>query len=505
MKSRIPIVRYLLYFIVLPLFLVACNDPIHYPNPTVEAAPDVGTPFVAGTFFPLSDFGYEQKEFFFSGEAHSYINVLPLTSNGEWMVEPNETASYKTRMLVYRPIDPAKFNGTVIVEWLNVTAGLDTAADWVMLHNEILRRGYAWVGISAQYVGVEGGDTALPTPLGRSLPLKSISPARYGSLSHPGDSFSYDIFAQAAQAIRHPLDVAPLGELQVQHMIAMGQSQSATRLMTFVNAFGTRTDLFDGYFIHSRLGNLPDFGGASAPLSQSPQELITTPSVVKVRDDLRVPVMNVQTETDRYVLGAYSSRQPDSHMFRMWEVAGASHADLYQTTVGQSDEGSVDSAKVVVTNSPGFPLQDCPDPVNTAPQHHFVAEAALHALNEWIVDGILPPSAPRLKTNAAGDGYQYDAYGNVLGGVRSPYVDAPIALMSGENSSVQNGSDICFLFGKTEMLDAATLQSLYPDHAAYVVAVTDAARDAVAKGFLMQEDADLIIKAAQAADIPPSS
>ena len=36
------------------------------------------------------------------------------------------TADYTTRMLVRRPADPKKFNGTVIVEWNNVTAQHDS-------------------------------------------------------------------------------------------------------------------------------------------------------------------------------------------------------------------------------------------------------------------------------------------------------------------------------------------------------------------------------------------
>src|SRR3546814_1124854 len=146
-------------------------------------------------------------------------------------------------------------------------------------------------------MGVDGGVPPAP-PLPIAIPLKLINPPRYASLVHPGDSFSYDIYAQAAQAVRHPQDVAPLGELQVRRVIAAGESQSATRLMTFINAFGTRTDLFDGYFVHSRLGFIPDFGGASAPLSQDPQQDITTPDVVRFRTDLDRPVMDLQTETD---------------------------------------------------------------------------------------------------------------------------------------------------------------------------------------------------------------
>ena len=75
-----------------------------------------------------------------------------------------------------------------MVEWLNVSGGTDDAPEWTLSHNELIREGFAWVGVSAQQVGVDAA--------------KSTDPAEYSSLSHPGDSFSYDIFAQAGQAIR---------------------------------------------------------------------------------------------------------------------------------------------------------------------------------------------------------------------------------------------------------------------------------------------------------------
>src|SRR3546814_15423361 len=102
-------------------------------------------------------------------------------------------------MLVYRPTDPARFNGTVILEWLNVSGGVDAATDWVVLHNELIRGGYAWVGISAQKMGVDGGvPPASPLPI--AIPLKIINPLRYARLVHPGDSFPSEIYAQVVQA-----------------------------------------------------------------------------------------------------------------------------------------------------------------------------------------------------------------------------------------------------------------------------------------------------------------
>jgi hypothetical protein len=492
-----------LWLILLPL-LISCEwQPIEfpsvvYPDPHVERPPATGFRFFVGDFYGFNHTGYQTKEFFFTGEAFSFVNSAPLQSDGQWQVIQAERANYRTRMVVFRPIDPADFNGTVLVEWLNVSGGSDAPADWVTLNREIVRRGYAWVGVSAQRLGVEGGKSPLPTPLG-TLPLKLIEPGRYCSLSHPGDSFSYDIFSQAARAVRYPVDLSPLGDdLPIQRLIAVGESQSAYRLITYLNAFGKSADLFDGYYIHSRVCNLSGFPGGSAPLSEAPLQEILTPSVLMVREDLGKPVMNLQTETDLFVLGAYANRQADNDNLRVWEVAGTSHADV-------NISGLIRTwlpGELYITRKPILFYPACPEPVNSAPQHHFVAKAALAALNRWIVDGIAPPSAPRLAVNDTGNGFEYDAFGNVLGGVRSPYVDVPIARLSGENSSVRNDCELCFIHGETELFDDATLQLLYPDHAAYVTAVTDAAQDAVANGFLLPEDAQIIIDVAQASSIP---
>src|SRR3546814_15819016 len=65
-----------------------------------------------------------------------------------------------------------------------------------------------------------------------------------------------------------------------------------------------------------------------------------------------------------------------------------------------------------------------------------------------LVDGTAPRSAPRIQINAAGDGIARDAHGNALGGIRTPYVDVPTAVLSGENASTQGDGGICFLVGR---------------------------------------------------------
>ena len=92
-----------------------------------------------------------------------------MTSDGLWTVAPgtdppSDPAPYKTRDVVYRPIDPKKFNGTVIVEWLNVSGQVDANPDWTKTHNELIRDGFAWVGVSAQAVGLNQLKCPATTP-----------------------------------------------------------------------------------------------------------------------------------------------------------------------------------------------------------------------------------------------------------------------------------------------------------------------------------------------------
>jgi hypothetical protein len=57
-------------------------------------------------------------------------------------------------MVVRRPADPKMFNGTVLVEWYNVTNGFDAENVWFFDWEHILGEGYIWVGVSAQQVGI---------------------------------------------------------------------------------------------------------------------------------------------------------------------------------------------------------------------------------------------------------------------------------------------------------------------------------------------------------------
>lgn len=459
-------------------------------DPLVEGPITTGSgPFVADAIgVSLSDQGYEEVEFFISGTAKSFTNVGELGSDGLWEVEDGETAQYKTRALVYRPKSASRFSGTVIVEWLNVSGGLDAAPDWISMHTEIFREGHVWVGVSAQIDGIEGRSNGIG-----NLYLKAVDPERYGPLVHPGDSFSYEMFAQVAQALRRPTDVAPLQELVPERMMAVGESQSAGRLVTYVNALGPLYGLFEGYIIHSR-------GGGSRPLSQSPQAQIDTPDVVNVRDDLNQPVLMYQTESDLILLNSAPSNQPDSRMFRLWEVAGTAHADVYTLRTGHLDQGDDPSVAAVVETTEGAPLDGlivCEKPINSGPAH-WVLKAGLRGLVDWITDGTPLPEAPRLSLTEDGEGFELDALGNAVGGIRTNYVDAPVAVLSGLG---QTGESFCRIYGTTALFDEQQLSELYPTEQDYLDAVNESVDAAVDEGFLLPEDAALIVADAESSGI----
>ena len=206
-----------------------------------------------GTPANVRKVGYTEDEYIADGTATSYQNRGAITHDGRWQFVPDATAPYRTRVLVRRPADPKAFSGNVIVEWLNVSGGVDANPDWASLSEEIVRRGDAWVGVSAQRIGVMGGPVLVrvdvPGIEAAGKGLKAIDPARYGSLEHPGDGYSFDIFTQVARAVGAGKG---LRGLKPTFVLAAGESQSAFALVTYYNGVQPLTHAFDGFLVHSR-------------------------------------------------------------------------------------------------------------------------------------------------------------------------------------------------------------------------------------------------------------
>lgn len=429
-------------------------------------------PFVGAASPPrLAEAGYVEHEYVAAGTATSYAATGPLAGDGRWAFARDGRAPYRTRVLARYPADPARFSGTVVVEWLNVSGGIDANPDYASLEEELLRQGHAWVGVSAQLIGVEGGPVLVAAPGAEALAgkgLKRIDPARYGSLAHPGDGFSFDIFTQVARTLRR--DGSGLGGLRPQRVLAAGESQSAIALVTYYNGVQPLTGAFDGFFVHSRAAfGLPLVGpGEYADLVAG---LSMPPTIF--RTDLDAPLLELQAESDvTGVLNSVAARQADSDVFRLWEVAGTAHADAHLL-------GPIAAAI------------DCGAPINDGPLH-VVAKAALRGLDQWLRTGAPPPEAPRLElTDGAPPAILRDADGIAVGGIRTPPVDVPVAVLSGIPGPKTDL--ICLLLGSTTPLPAERLAALYASRADYEQRYAADADAAIAAGFALAEDRDALL------------
>src|SRR5580700_721754 len=113
--------------------------------PPVLEGPIPGKASTAFAAYDLAPLGYIEEEYFLTGQAVSYEHEGERPTDGRWRVTEKDQADYRTRFVVRRPLDPTAFNGTVIVEWLNVSGGTDAEPDWGLLHRQIVRDGFAWV------------------------------------------------------------------------------------------------------------------------------------------------------------------------------------------------------------------------------------------------------------------------------------------------------------------------------------------------------------------------
>jgi hypothetical protein len=399
------------------------------PGDRLSAVLEETYPFFS-TYVDLAGAGWVEQEFYMSGVADGYA------TNGALVATD---VPYKTRIIVRRPIRAQDFNGVVLMEWQNVTAGYDLDALWSP--TGFIREGYAWIGVSAQRVGVNQ--------------LVGWSPTRYGDLDVTGggayttDQLSYDVFSQAAKAVLEPQGVDPMGGLGAQLLLAIGASQSASRMTTYYNVVLPQIEsLFDGYA--QIVGSAP----------------------TRVGDE---PVFQVLSETD---VSAPIAR-PNTDQYRRWEVAGAAHSGL---------DGQVYRAPLQERDLAGPTQYNCQQPPFSRVHLGYVILAAYGHLARWVEDGTPPPIADPLVFNSDGSKAR-DELGIILGGIRLSQVDVPIELNSGSNLPGDAASLFCFLFGTSQPFDDGTLEALYQNHGSYVSQVEQVDNRNVKDGFLLKGDA----------------
>ncbi len=441
----------------------------------------------------LRSIGYVEEEFFVSGTANVY----------DWPVEGPATvrtagAPYTTRVLVRRPADRRRFSGNAIVEMLNPSNLFDLNLAWAISRAEIVRRGDAWVGITAKPVSVETLKTFDPAryaPLAWHNPLAADDPRNCQTVAADSSRTSenglvWDIHTQVGAWLRSGAASNPLlygGEPAaphpVQRVYAWGYSQTGSFLYTYANAIHPLVvkemgrSMFDAYLIGVSSGPSPINQCADPIPAGDPRRTIRNAGV---------PVARVMTQSD-YLTGI-AARRPDSEsapdLYRNYEVAGSAHATPDELNFAAAPADIEKGGRAV-------PPMACNEGARSRFPNGPAFNAVLRNLDTWARTGT---PAPRAEPILVADGKPVlDRFGNVIGGIRSPFVEAPISTWFGNST----GPSFCRIAGHEVPFDAAQLKALYPTPNDYMRAVVASVSRLVVEGFMIREDAEAIVAAEQ--------
>ena len=435
---------------------------------------------------------YVEEEFFVEGTASVYnYATLPAVRGDVVEIPELSELPYKTRIIVRRPADPADFDGTVVIEWMNSTSGFDVSTVWDLSAEYFAREGKV-------YVGWTNSNQSLAFLLGGCRPIELLPAScgsRYESLVISENGQAYEIGSQIATLLRDP-QASPLPEgYDVERVYHAGQSQQGGSMVTYASAFHL-PGVNDGYFIQNagtaRAINGGEPCGPAAPpfpdctpVLEDDQRLVDT--------DLPVPVVRMQTETDLALLGVLGSgtRQEDTPNFRYYEIAGGAHSPFHDVELfGVGIPISIFCAEELNSMGDG--------PVFVS----YVVNAMWENLERQVIDGVPPPRGEPVKS--AGGEIARDAFGNALGGIRLPELDVPVATY-GPTASVSPtlppfvpaglANLFCRLTGTVEPFSEALLGALYPTPAAFREPYLDATQALVETGFLLPEDAAKLVQA----------
>ena len=339
----------------------------------------------------------------------------------------------------------------------------------------------------------------------RGRRCKGADPERYGGLEHPGDAYSFDIFSQALQAIKHPAGTAPLGKLDTRIVIAEGFQASIDKWLP-VGAPASSPTASSPFSIYGAL-NAYLSSGADHDARLADAFLIdaAAPAIEPAR--YRVPTLHHLDES-----AIRRTPTPDRPNHVTWEITGAPHADRWAGDHVRLPSSGDPAPKLTrdeeATRRDQFDnFGQEPDPTATicAPgartgnlfPRRFTLNAALVALQRWVAAGSPAPATARIERvgpvpDSPTKKLSRDVDGNAIGGLRSPIIQVPVAAYNGE---------ACIQAGTTSPLTPERLMERYPTHESYVRQLRAATNGAVAKRFLVCQDAETIMRKASASTV----
>jgi hypothetical protein len=427
--------------------------------------------------------GYVEEEFLLRGTASVWRH------DPDGRQEPAlADLPFRTRILVRRPAWAERGSGLVQVEPLH--PDLDSALVWNAIHPWLVRGGHAWMGVTVF------------APVARQL-TELIDPERYAEVDIPEDGQHYDILRSAIEA----LVAGELGDVAADRIVVAGMSATGSfcrvLLQDGFHESWRRDDgrpLIDGYVIGISSGG----AGAAGypPLSPHDAELPMDDArrTIDPRDAVAFEVLSeTEAETHEHVT------RPDADgrdggpggTYRLYEIAGTAH---------------IESRPGVLTNLQQYERRGGVRPAfdtverRTDGRFDLYLRGAFEAMERLLTDGVAPPRRERFAHRPGTEELVRDADGNVLGGIRPPWIVEPTAAYAPHSTASPESEPPpeWMPFGRPEML-ARLVGSMHPfpldelrrrygSRAAYLDRFVAAVAAEVDGGLLLAEDAAELLR-----------
>jgi hypothetical protein len=437
----------------------------------------------------LSKLGYVEEEYLVSGKA----NVYNWPAAGPAVVRTAD-APYTTRILVRRPADPAKSSGNVIVEMLNPSNLFELNIGWGIMQKQLVRDGDTWVGVTAKPVTVAAlkkFDPVRYASLSFANPLPLTDPANCTSVASDSsrtteNGLVWDINSQVGAWFKSNDPVNPLRGV-VKRDYGFGYSQTGGFLNTYVNAIAKTAVTADGKPVYDAFF-IANAGGSFVGLTAINQCASTPPNTDPRRatGNIGVPIIRAMSQSD-YISGI-AARRADSDdpadPYRHYDVAGEGHASPYELYYSAKPDDILKAGQPV-------PPMNCNEGPRSRYPTGIVFDAILHNLDQWVQKGIAPPKGQFI--TVVNNQPVLDAFGNVTGGYRTPYLDVPTSTWFGNST----GASFCSIAGHEVPFSAAQIASLYPTKDDYVAKVAADAQSLVDQRYLTPEDGRYIVQEAR--------
>ena len=451
-------------------------------------------PFNISDNTDFESYGYIEEEFFVSGQANIYELAGKVDLS---LIVRTSDAPYTTRIVVRRPVDPTVFSGNVIVELLNPTTFVDLAPTWMESHTHFLRNRDIYVGITVKPITIHSlkkFDSKRYEPLSMTNPLpidqacsEPVSPLP-DTTPETENGLVWDIVSQVGALLKSKGSQNPLRAFDVQYLYASGVSQTGDYLITYHNVFHSKAKLeggnsiFDGYLIIYPVYIFGESG--TTPLHQCAEAIPGEDPRAKIQPS-GAPVICIQSQTD--FKAGLKVRREDSDdpndRYRLYEIPGSAHIALYASSFRAAEEDIA---------AAGFPPLDIVynEPIMSNFPTQYFLNGAFANLDRWVREGAPPPRADRIATDDNGETV-LDKFGNAVGGVRSPYLDVPIATYNPSSTSDTPGF-MAFLRGNMVPFDEQRLTELYGTKSRYMKKVIEATNSLVRERWITKIDGDFI-------------